>query len=122
METETVAKVRIGKLQKPYPCTLVGDGICKYCGAEIVWATLPNGKYIPLDPEAVGPGEMKCHLRNCAPRPAPSLRGGGIAMTEATWRQLLRLIHPDKHHATADERLANDLTAWLIAQRPGLRK
>jgi hypothetical protein len=43
-------------------------------------------------------------------------------MTETIWRQLLRLIHPDKHHGSADERLANDLTRWLLDQRPRLKK
>jgi hypothetical protein len=29
-------------------------------------------------------------------------------MTETTWKQLLRLIHPDKHHGGESERLATD--------------
>ncbi|HYK36952.1 hypothetical protein [Alloacidobacterium sp.] len=41
-------------------------------------------------------------------------------MSATIWRQLLRLVHPDKHHGGEDERLANDLTVWLLEQRPKL--
>lgn len=115
------------------PCTLAGKSTCKLCGNPIVWARKPNGKFTPVDPKELEPGVMESHFGHCEehshtrqrPReqpPAPRPSRAGIEMTEAVWRQLLRLIHPDKHHGGADERLANDLTRWLIEQRARLKR
>lgn len=109
------------------PCTLMGEGICKYCHEAIRWATLESGRFIPLNVDAVEPGMMEPHFDSCADRsynsgPVPTPPADGIQMTTAIWKQLLRFTHPDKHHGTSDERLANDLTAWLIDQRSRLQK
>jgi len=109
------------------PCNIAGDGLCKYCHKPILWGQLLNGKYIPLEFDAVEPGVMEPHFgKKCRPQtraaaPEHALQDG-IQMSETIWRQLLRLIHPDKHHGTADERLANDLTGWLLDQRAHLKE
>ena len=36
----------------------------------------------------------------------------------ATWRALLQLVHPDKHHGGALEVQANAATVWLLEHRP----
>jgi hypothetical protein len=42
-------------------------------------------------------------------------------MTNATWRKLMHLVHPDRHHASQNEDLANEMTKWLLEQRPRLK-
>jgi hypothetical protein len=118
------------------PCTIKGNGICRDCGEMIIWALTPNEKFIPLEPEEVEPGVMEPHFANCAGHgqtrwrgrgrppgqaPAPQTQGG-IEMSMAIWRQLLTLIHPDRHHGTPDEKLATALTQWLLDQRPRLKR
>jgi hypothetical protein len=122
--------VKIGGLYES--CTIARKGVCKYCNELIVWAARPNGKFIPLQPEEAKPGVMESHFSNCTKRDHARqwTRGqlreprsqAGIEMTETVWRQLVRLVHPDKHHGGDDERLANDLTRWLLEQRPRLKR
>jgi hypothetical protein len=107
--------------------TVTGVGICKYCQQAMIWGELGNGKFVPLQPGENEPGIMAPH--RCTPRlrphynsPAPALPEEGIPMSAAIWRALLRLIHPDKHHGGEDERLAHDLTCWLLDQRSRLKK
>jgi hypothetical protein len=38
---------------------------CRYCGADIVWATTPKGKKIPLEVEIVD-GVTESHFAHCA--------------------------------------------------------
>jgi hypothetical protein len=112
------------------PCTLTGRGVCKLCGDLIVWARKPNGKFTPLEPEEGPKGVMESHFPYCVPHRGANHQHShsdpghppGIEMTETLWRQLLRLVHPDKHRGGEDERLANDLTRWLLEQRPRLSK
>jgi hypothetical protein len=46
---------------------------------------------------------------------------GAVEMTNATWRKLMHLVHPDRHHASQNEDLANEMTKWLLEQRPRLK-
>lgn len=43
-------------------------------------------------------------------------------MTEKQWRNLLLLVHPDKHHGGANEAAANDVTRWLLEQRARVKR
>jgi hypothetical protein len=43
-------------------------------------------------------------------------------MSDETWRKLLQLIHPDKHHGGQSQALANDMTRWLLEQRARLTR
>jgi len=45
-------------------CTLIGDGTCKRCGGEIIWAQTPNGTFIPLEVEEPVPGIMEPQSRS----------------------------------------------------------
>jgi hypothetical protein len=115
------------------PCTIKGTGICRNCGEAILWAVTPAEKFVPLNPEELERGLYEPHFGTCAghkrsrgreeyPRPAPPPTPViGIEMTVTTWKQLLRLIHPDKHFGGEDEKLANTLTGWLLEQRPRLK-
>jgi hypothetical protein len=136
-------EVRFGHSYQP--CTITGNGICRDCHEPICWGQLPSGKYVPLDRDPEEPGVMRPHFASCRharprdpsrgrdsyrnrnagyapPRPAPPPPVTGIQIGETRWRLLVRLCHPDKHHGGADECLANDLTAWLLEQRPRLTK
>jgi hypothetical protein len=35
-----------------------------------------------------------------------------------TWRQLLTLVHPDRHQGSPLERVAHAVTVWLTTHRP----
>jgi hypothetical protein len=49
-------------------------------------------------------------------------RGQNVQMTDTIWRQLMMLIHPDKHIGGESEAMANEMTRWLLEQRPRLSK
>lgn len=105
-------------------CALAGPGVCKVCGEEIVWAVTPNDKFIPLEPEEID-GVWEPHFGHCQGEAGPSTKPAprpatGIEMPMTVWKGLLRFVHPDKHHGTTDEKLANDLTSWLLEQKPKL--
>jgi len=78
------------------PCTRVSDGTCKYCGLAIVWATLDNGQFIPLEPEEKGmPGLMETHYSYCYPiggrkRRTPNPFGGQKQPTQPPQLLLVR--------------------------------
>ena len=38
--------------------------VCRSCGAEIIWATTPAGKPMPLDPERVPGGNIDVEVVN----------------------------------------------------------
>src|SRR5271156_4326649 len=113
-------------------CTLAGAGRGKFCHQVIVWATTGRGRFVPLEPDDDDEGDMAPHFDYCQrrfnsqPPPPPRFRAGappqGIEIDQATWKQLLKLTHPDKHHGGEDERLATTVTQWLLEQRPKLRK
>jgi hypothetical protein len=50
---------------------------CKYCGDKIVWAQMPGGNWLPMDPEAGG-------LHECVPfdRSSPS---GASTGAHSSW-------------------------------------
>lgn len=126
-------EVKIGA--RYFSCTTAGNGVCRYCGEAILWAVRPDdGGFVPLEPDSVRHGVAELHFGHCAgrgrthargreeySRPAPPTPVMGIEMTVATWKQLLFLIHPDRFHGTSNERLATDLTRWLIEQRSRLK-
>ena len=105
-------------------CHVTGPGVCKVCHEEITRAMTPAGKFVPLQPEEID-GVWEPHFGHCMsqsrsrPVPEPS-RVVGIQITETIWKQLLRLIHPDRHHGGENEKLATGLTQWLLEQRSRL--
>lgn len=68
-------EVKIGA--RHLPCTIVSNGVCKHCGDLIVWATMPNGKFIPLTREEAEDGIMESHFPYCVPHRRTSQRSGG---------------------------------------------
>ena len=108
---------------------------CRGCGASIVWGRTGNGKSIPLQPWPDGAMYTETHFGHCSrsgrsssrrhssssqlPPPPPQT---GITMTEKQWRNLLLLVHPDKHHGGASEAVANDVTRWLLEQRARVKR
>jgi len=120
-----IVSVQFGSRLKS--CHLEGPGVCRVCHEEITWATTPAGKFVPLQPEDIE-GVWEPHFGHCmsqsrsrasAPEPVPVV---GIQITETIWKQLLRLIHPDRHHGGENEKLANEVTQWLLEQRSRLSK
>lgn len=45
-------------------CRVDKEGICKYCGAQIYWATTPNEKPMPIDPPD-DDGQIVSHFATC---------------------------------------------------------
>lgn len=80
---------------------------CEQCGAGFVRADGERWKTLCLP----------CWRRSKADDTAPA-RAAGAALDAGRIRQLLQLVHPDKH---AGSELATELTQWLLQQRAQLR-
>lgn len=116
--------VRTGP-RKAMQCVVSGPGTCRYCYGLVVWATTPNGKFIPLQPWSDDAREAEAHFAYCKRRTtSESSRyqpaAQGVPMTIHEWKQLLRLIHPDLHRDRGNEELATEMTRWLLEQRERL--
>jgi hypothetical protein len=46
-------------------CTVQGNGLCRSCGAEIIWVLTPAGNNMPIDePEEIGDKAVS-HFSTC---------------------------------------------------------
>lgn len=53
------------------------------------------------------------HIETQIPAPPPPAEQITLTVDAAHWRQLLQLVHPDKHGGS---KMANEITAWLLSQ------
>jgi hypothetical protein len=113
-------------------CEVTGFGECRFCGTPVVWAETQKGRAIPLEPFSESARYTESHFAHCRYRIGgkSSARGRaraggppparGVEMTDTIWRQLIQLVHPDKHHGGNSEALANEVTKWLLQQKDRL--
>ena len=120
--------VRTGP-RKTMQCVVSGPGTCRYCYGLVVWATTPNGKFIPLQLWSGDVRETEAHFAHCKRRttressrnmPSRQPAAQGVPMTIREWKQLMRLVHPDLHRDRGNEELATEMTRWLLEQRERL--
>jgi hypothetical protein len=70
------------------------------------------------------PTLLFCRRRSedsAAQRPTQLEGTVAVLMNLTFFRKLIRLVHPDRHQGGEDEKLANEVTAWLLEQRSRLR-
>ncbi len=60
---ETVVVVVNGKTL--FTCDVTGEGLCRSCGAEILWVQTPNGKKMPVDPSEDEQARHVSHFATC---------------------------------------------------------
>jgi hypothetical protein len=125
-----VNRILVKTAGRPFPCEITGSGECQYCGQPIIWAKTAKGRAIPLELFSETARFTEAHFKYCgrqlggeasSPREYRS-QPQGVEMTPEIWRRLLFLVHPDKHSSSSGdvERLANEVTRWLLEQRDRL--
>jgi hypothetical protein len=110
----TMKAILVRTKGRPFRCEVTGEGLCSYCDERILWAKVQKSrKAIPLEPFDEDDGYTESHFKHCHTRMGTTDRqpppGRGVEMTDTIWRQLIKLVHPDKHHGGNSEDLATEI-------------